>query len=51
MKSSAYGYFLACNHFGSYLARVPSAVSVVWMAVAGASLAVMYRNMPVDEAK
>lgn len=49
MKSSAYGYFLACNHFGSYLARVPPAVSVVWMAVAGASLAVFYRyNGPAD---
>jgi predicted Na+-dependent transporter len=31
MKSSAFGFLLAKLHFGDYIARVPSAVSVVWI--------------------
>merc|ERR1712161_104254 len=33
------GYLLAKLHFGNYAARVPSAVSVVWMALTGSMLA------------
>ncbi len=40
MKSSAFGFLLAKLHFAQYLTRVPSAVSVVWMALVGATLAV-----------
>jgi len=47
MKSSAFGFLLAKLHFGSYLARVPPAVSVVWMAVTGSTLAVIWRYIPV----
>lgn len=47
MKSSAFSFLLASLHFGSYLVRVPSAVSVVWMALVGSSLAVFWRYMPV----
>lgn len=35
MKSSAFGFLLAKLHLGQYDARVPSAVSVVWMALTG----------------
>jgi BASS family bile acid:Na+ symporter len=45
MKSSAFGFLLAKLHFGEYLVRVPAAVSVVWMAVIGSSLAVAFRLM------
>ncbi|KAG8458020.1 hypothetical protein KFE25_007227 [Diacronema lutheri] len=45
MKSSAFGFLLAKLHFGEYLVRVPAAVSVVWMAVIGSSLAVVFRLM------
>ena len=31
MKSSAFGFLLAKLHFQQYGARVPSAVSVVWV--------------------
>jgi len=48
MKSSAFGFLLAKLHFGNYAARVPSAVSVVWMALTGASLAVVWRYIPVS---
>lgn len=51
MKSSAFGFLLAKLHFQQYGARVPSAVSVVWMALVGASLAVVWRFIPVKEAK
>jgi BASS family bile acid:Na+ symporter len=53
MKSSAFGFLLAKLHFGDYAARVPSAVSVVWMALTGSILAVIWRYIPVndDEAK
>lgn len=47
MKSSAFGFLLAKLHFGEYAARVPSAVSVVWMALTGSILAVVWRNIPV----
>eukprot|EP00632_Arachnochrysis_sp_CCMP2950_P003589 CAMPEP_0185715030 /NCGR_PEP_ID=MMETSP1164-20130828/39984_1 /TAXON_ID=1104430 /ORGANISM="Chrysoreinhardia sp, Strain CCMP2950" /LENGTH=761 /DNA_ID=CAMNT_0028382615 /DNA_START=32 /DNA_END=2315 /DNA_ORIENTATION=+ len=51
MKSSAFGFLLAKLHFGAEAARVPSAVSVVWMALVGSSLAVAWRFMPVDPPK
>ena len=47
MKSSAFGFLLAKLHFGQYAARVPSAVSVVWMALTGSILAVIWRYIPV----
>lgn len=49
MKSSAFGFLLAKLHFGEYAARVPSAVSVVWMALTGSLLAVVWRFIPVDD--
>lgn len=49
MKSSAFGFLLAKLHFGQYAARVPSAVSVVWMALTGSMLAVVWRYIPVAE--
>ena len=49
MKSSAFGFLLAKLHFGQYAARVPSAVSVVWMALTGSLLAVAWRYIPVKE--
>lgn len=48
MKSSAFGFLLAKLHFGEYAARVPSAVSVVWMALTGSMLAVVWRYIPVE---
>lgn len=51
MKSSAFGFLLAKLHFKQYATRVPSAVSVVWMALVGASLAVVWRFIPVKETK
>ena len=51
MKSSAFGFLLAKLHFGSYAARVPSAVSVVWMALTGSLLAVIWRYIPVNDSK
>lgn len=51
MKSSAFGFLLAKLHFGDYAARVPSAVSVVWMALTGSVLAVIWRYIPVPEGK
>merc|ERR1719235_2821943 len=50
MKSSAFGFLLAKLHFGEYLVRVPSAVSVVWMALCGSSLAVFFKLMSKKEA-
>jgi BASS family bile acid:Na+ symporter len=50
MKSSAFGYLLATLHFASDpLVRVPSAVSIVWMSLIGASLAVLSRFNPPAE--
>lgn len=51
MKSSAFGFLLAKLHFGSYAARVPAAVSVVWMALTGSVMAVIWRYIPVKPAK
>jgi BASS family bile acid:Na+ symporter len=48
MKSSAFGFLLAKLHFGEYAARVPAAVSVVWMALTGSVLAVIWRYIPVN---
>eukprot|EP00550_Attheya_septentrionalis_P006320 CAMPEP_0198280114 /NCGR_PEP_ID=MMETSP1449-20131203/265_1 /TAXON_ID=420275 /ORGANISM="Attheya septentrionalis, Strain CCMP2084" /LENGTH=408 /DNA_ID=CAMNT_0043975389 /DNA_START=124 /DNA_END=1350 /DNA_ORIENTATION=+ len=48
MKSSAFGFLLAKLHFGDYAARVPAAVSVVWMALTGSILAVIWRFIPVN---
>ncbi len=51
MKSSAFGFLLASLHFGNPAVRVPSAISVVWMAVMGATMAVYWRFVPIpDEA-
>ena len=50
MKSSAFGFLLAKLHFGQYAARVPSAVSVVWMALTGSVLAVIWRYIEVPPA-
>lgn len=47
MKSSAFGFLLAKLHFGLEAVRVPSAVSVVWMALTGSTLAVIWRFIPV----
>ena len=49
MKSSAFGFLLASLHLGQYQARVPSAVSVVWMALTGSVLAVIWRFIPVTD--
>lgn len=49
MKSSAFGFLLAKLHFGDYAARIPSAVSVVWMALIGSLLAVIWRFIPVKD--
>ena len=49
MKSSAFSFLLAKLHFTQYGARIPSAVSVVWMALVGATLAVVWRQIPVKE--
>jgi len=51
MKSSAFGFLLAKLHFGDPAARVPSAVSVVWMALTGSILAVIWRYIPVKQTK
>lgn len=49
MKSSAFGFLLATLHFGRYMVRVPSAVSVVWMALVGSIMAVFWRYVPVKD--
>eukprot|EP00933_Yihiella_yeosuensis_P013619 TRINITY_DN1252_c0_g1_i1.p1 TRINITY_DN1252_c0_g1~~TRINITY_DN1252_c0_g1_i1.p1 ORF type:complete len:434 (-),score=115.46 TRINITY_DN1252_c0_g1_i1:323-1624(-) len=46
MKSSAFGFLLASLHFGVFNVRVPSAVSVVWMAITGSALAVYWKGKP-----
>jgi len=46
MKSSAFGFLLAANHFGVFNVRVPAAVSVVWMAIVGSILAVYWKGKP-----
>lgn len=47
MQSSALGFLLAQKHFTNPLVAVPSAVSVVFMAVGGSALAVYWRNTPI----
>ncbi|KZV57875.1 hypothetical protein F511_03444 [Dorcoceras hygrometricum] len=47
MQSSALGFLLAQKHFTNPLVAVPSAVSVVCMALGGSALAVYWRNMPI----
>lgn len=47
MKSSAFGFLLASLHFGTFNVRVPSAVSVVWMAIVGSVLAVYWKGKAV----
>ncbi|KAJ4787900.1 Sodium/bile acid cotransporter [Rhynchospora pubera] len=47
MQSSALGFLLAQKHFTNPLVAVPSAVSVVAMALGGSALAVYWRNQPI----
>lgn len=47
MQSSALGFLLAQKHFMNPLVAVPSAVSVVCMALGGSALAVYWRNLPI----
>ncbi|CAH2058787.1 unnamed protein product [Thlaspi arvense] len=47
MQSSALGFLLAQKHFTNPLVAVPSAVSVVCMALGGSGLAVFWRNQPI----
>ncbi|KAB1209194.1 Sodium/pyruvate cotransporter BASS2, chloroplastic [Morella rubra] len=47
MQSSALGFLLAQKHFTNPLVAVPSAVSVVFMALGGSALAVFWRNSPI----
>ncbi|KAF7838630.1 sodium/pyruvate cotransporter BASS2, chloroplastic [Senna tora] len=47
MQSSALGFLLAQKHFANPLVAVPSAVSVVFMALGGSALAVIWRNRPI----
>eukprot|EP00210_Caulerpa_lentillifera_P007305 g6982.t1 len=49
MKSSAFSFLLASLHFGDPLVKVIPAISVVWMAVIGSSLAVFWRNIPMKD--
>ncbi|KAK4531298.1 hypothetical protein CCYA_CCYA07G2155 [Cyanidiococcus yangmingshanensis] len=49
MKSSAFGFLLAKLHFAEFAVRIPSAVSVVWMALMGSSMAVFWRFIPVKQ--
>ncbi|XP_010254250.1 PREDICTED: sodium/pyruvate cotransporter BASS2, chloroplastic-like isoform X3 [Nelumbo nucifera] len=49
MQSSALGFLLAQKHFTNPLVAVPSAVSVVCMALGGSALAVFWRNRPIPD--
>lgn len=51
MQSAALGFLLAKTYFDDPLVAVPSAVSVVFMAVGGSGLAVYWRNKPTDPAE
>ena len=46
MQSAALGFLLAQSHFADPLVAVPSAVSVVFMALGGSGLAVYWRGRP-----
>ncbi|CAG9467701.1 unnamed protein product [Pedinophyceae sp. YPF-701] len=50
MQSAALGFMLAMQHFSDPLVAVPSAVSVVFMALGGSGLAVFWRGKPIDPA-
>lgn len=47
MQSAALGFLLAQQHFADPLVAVPSAVSVVFMAIGGSGLAVFWRGKPI----
>ena len=47
MQSAALGFLLAQQNFADPLVCVPSAVSVVFMAIGGSGLAVFWRNKPI----
>ena len=51
MKSSAFSFLLAKLHFSQYAARIPSAVSLVWMTLVGAIMAVVWRFIPIVDDK
>lgn len=48
MQSAALGFLLAQTHFPDPLVAVPSAVSVVFMALGGSGLAVFWRGRPAE---
>eukprot|EP00190_Bangiopsis_sp_CCMP1999_P005450 CAMPEP_0198731930 /NCGR_PEP_ID=MMETSP1475-20131203/32921_1 /TAXON_ID= ORGANISM="Unidentified sp., Strain CCMP1999" /NCGR_SAMPLE_ID=MMETSP1475 /ASSEMBLY_ACC=CAM_ASM_001111 /LENGTH=412 /DNA_ID=CAMNT_0044494957 /DNA_START=190 /DNA_END=1429 /DNA_ORIENTATION=- len=47
MKSSAFAFLLATLHFPMYEVRIPAAASLVWMALTGSTLAVIWRYIPI----
>ena len=47
MQSAALGFLLAQKHFPDPMVAIPSAVSVVFMALLGSALAVYWRNKPI----
>ena len=49
MQSAALGFLLAKQNFADPLVAVPSAVSVVFMAIGGSSLAVFWRGRKIAE--
>jgi uncharacterized protein YjbJ (UPF0337 family) len=49
MQSAALGFLLAQANFADPLVAVPSAVSVVFMAIGGSGLAVFWRGRPVQD--
>ncbi|KAJ1417221.1 sodium bile acid symporter family-domain-containing protein [Ochromonadaceae sp. CCMP2298] len=49
MKSSAFGFLLAKLHFKQFGARLPPAVSVIWMTLTGATLSVIWRFIPTGD--
>lgn len=49
MQSAALGFALARKHFADPLVAVPSAVSVVFMALGGSGLAVFWRGKPTTD--
>jgi bile acid:Na+ symporter, BASS family len=51
MQSAALGFLLAQQHFADPMVAVPSAVSVVFMAIGGSGLAVFWRGRPVTDEK
>ena len=48
MKSSAFGFLLAKLHFSETAARLPPAISVIWMTVIGASMGAYWRFHPIQ---